>query len=279
MCETLSEYTPTWVLGVPHTIDSLHAREFFTTEVRNLKKKLEEFTGQKITKQRLKRAIELYNRRRQGIRRLYETRKASAPPIWGRDAALVVTSSFWDDPERWVLETEKLCEELEGNAQKGVSVCEADSPRIMLAGAPIIPPNWKLLDLIEDSGAVIVCDELCSGARGLWYLAESGEDTVDAMCDALARRNLMCECACFTPNNARIDRIVKNVKDYQVDGLVYHGLFACTTFNLETKNVEKALEKLGLPMLHIETHYGVEDVEPIRMRIEAFLEMIRRKTK
>lgn len=279
MCEILSEYSPTWVLGIPHTTDSVHAKKFFMTEVRNLKEKLEEFTGQKITKKKLKQAIEIYNKRREAVRRLYETRKASIPPIWGRDVLSVITNSFFDIPKRWILETEKLCQELEENVQKGIGVCEADSPRIMLAGAPIIPPNWKVLDLIEESGAIIVCDELCSGARGLWYLVESGEDTVDAMCDALAQRNLMCKCACFTPNNARIDRIVKNIKDYNVNGLVYHGLFACLTFNVEARQVEEALKKLGIPILYIETGYGVEDTEPLRTRIEAFLEMIHKTTK
>ena len=43
---------------------------------------------------------------------------------------------------------------------------------------------------------------------------------------------------------------------------------------MEQLRIEKALEKINIPMLGIETDYSEEDVEQIRTRFEAFLEMI-----
>ena len=43
---------------------------------------------------------------------------------------------------------------------------------------------------------------------------------------------------------------------------------------MEEQRIEKALNKLGIPSLNIETDYSQEDVEQIRTRLEAFLEMV-----
>lgn len=275
LCDILKDYAPTWILGVPHTTRSQQAKNFWRREVQSLREKLEEFTGKKITGESLREAIELYNRRRRALRRLYETRKASRPPIWGRDVLEVVTTMFCDNPKRWTYQVEKLCEGLEGQVKKGVGVCDEKTPRIMLAGSPILPPNWKIPDMVEETGGVIVADELCSGTRGYWYLVETAEEARGSLVKALANRYFMCECACFTPNYDRIDRIVKVVKDWNVDAVVYHSLIACHTFSIEASSVEAALRKIGVPVLKIETDYAAEDVEQVRTRVEAFLEMIR----
>jgi benzoyl-CoA reductase/2-hydroxyglutaryl-CoA dehydratase subunit BcrC/BadD/HgdB len=38
--------------------------------------------------------------------------------------------------------------------------------------------------------------------------------------------------------------------------------------------VEKALEAADIPMLSIETDYSMEDVEQLKTRVEAFVEMV-----
>ncbi len=39
--------------------------------------------------------------------------------------------------------------------------------------------------------------------------------------------------------------------------------------------MEKALKAAGIPMLSIETDCGMEDIEQLKTRVEAFVEMIR----
>jgi benzoyl-CoA reductase/2-hydroxyglutaryl-CoA dehydratase subunit BcrC/BadD/HgdB len=55
---------------------------------------------------------------------------------------------------------------------------------------------------------------------------------------------------------------------------VYHVLMGCYIYSIEGRHIEKSLMEKGTPMLTIETDYSTEDVEQIRTRIEAFLEMI-----
>lgn len=275
--EIIVDYMPdtrVMTMELPHTANTTQARKLWLTEIELLKKKIEEIMNVKITKKKLKDTICLVNSKRRAVRRLCELRKAERPPISGSDAMYVTVLSFYDDIRRWTEKAEELCEELEERIQNNTSTLNIDAPRIMVAGCPIVPPNWKIPNLIEDLGAVITCDELCTGARGLWDLVETCEWTMDDMLIALAERYLTLACACFTPNNNRIERILNWVKDYNVDGVVYHALHACHLYGIEAFHVRKALEKARIPMLTIETDYG-DDIGQLRTRVEAFLEIIR----
>ena len=81
-------------------------------------------------------------------------------------------------------------------------------------------------------------------------------------------------CACFTPNTSRLIRMQNMVKDFDVQGMFYHILQACHIYGMEARRIENSLKEQGIPMLTIETDYSQEDVEQIRTRVEAFLEMI-----
>ena len=91
---------------------------------------------------------------------------------------------------------------------------------------------------------------------------------------ALAERYLKIPCACMTPNDERIARIVDLAKRYDVEGVVYYTLQFCHGYNIERLRVQQALKKEKIPMLAIESDYGDSDVEQIGIRVDAFLEMI-----
>ncbi len=270
-CEIIGESKNTWVMEVPHTTETPQARELWLEEIKLLKKNIEKLTGNRITSQSLKRAIQLSNKKRSLIRRLYEVRKRKSPPIWGRDALLVTSLSQFDNQQRWINKTEELCQELESTE---TGVCPESAPRIMLTGSPVFMPTWKIPILIEESGGIIVCDDICTGSKGFWDPIEVPHWTMEDMLLALADRYLMNTCACFTPNTARLIRLQGFVEDFKVEGLFYHILLACHIYGVEARRIENAMKAEGIPMLEIETDYSQEDVEQIRTRVEAFLEMI-----
>ena len=48
----------------------------------------------------------------------------------------------------------------------------------------------------------------------------------------------------------------------------------CQPYAIEAFKVEKALKDAGIPMLSLETDYSMEDVEQLKTRVEAFVEML-----
>ena len=61
-------------------------KEFWFKELEAFKAKIEEVTGNKITAETLKKAIELINNKRKALKRLNDFRANSPSPISGLDA-------------------------------------------------------------------------------------------------------------------------------------------------------------------------------------------------
>ena len=65
------------------------------------------------------------------------------------------------------------------------------------------------------------------------------------------------------------------VKDHQVQGVIYHVLRGCLIYDYEYQVMEEELGKLEIPIIRVESDYNEEDVEQLRIRIEAFIELIK----
>lgn len=271
--EILGEDVPVHVMDLPQMKREKDIKAW-ADEIRELKKVIEDFTGNKVTVESLNESIKLINNKRKALSRLYECRKADKVPISGRDALVISQIAFYDDPARFTQMTNKLCDELEQRIKDGVSVVKEGTKRILLTGTPLAVPNWKLHNIIETSGAVVVCEEMCTGTRYFENLVDETKTTVDEQIDALAERYMGINCACFTPNTARIDDIIRLAKEYKVDGVIDVNLKFCSLYDVEGYTVERALKEAGIPVMGIETDYTDSDAEQLRTRIGAFIEMI-----
>lgn len=158
--------------------------------------------------------------------------------------------------------------------EAGEGVAPKGTKRILYTGTPMAVPNWKLFNLIEKAGGVVVGDESCTGSRYYKDLVDESGETVDEMLDAIAERYFKINCAVFTPNDQRMKDIVQMAKDLHADGIVDVALQFCTLYEMESFAVEKAAEEAGIPFMHITTDYAGEDAGQLQTRIEAFLETI-----
>ena len=272
--EIFADYAPVYVMEIPQMKNACD-RDLWKAEVLRFKDKIEEITGKTITADKLKAAIKLVNERRRVLQRLNRLRAAVPTPISGRDVILANQISFYDDPVRFTAKINELCDELEKRVKAGEGIVPRETTRLMLSGCPMAVPNWKLPFVVESSGAVIVGEESCIGTRNTRDLVDESGQTLEAMLDALVERYMRIDCACFTPNNERLDHIVEMAKDLKVDGVIHYALSFCQPYAMEAYKVEKALQKAQIPMLPIETDYSMEDVEQLKTRVEAFVEMVR----
>ena len=257
--EILGEDVPVHVMDLPQMKREKDIKAW-AEEIKELKKVIEEFTGNKVTAESLNESIKLINNKRKALSRLYECRKADKVPISGRDALVISQIAFYDDPARFTQMTNKLCDELEQRIKDGVSVVKEGTKRILLTGTPLAVPNWKLHNII--------------GTRYFENLVDETKTTIDEQIDALANRYMGINCACFTPNTGRIDDIIRLAKEYKVDGVIDVNLKFCSLYDIEGYTVERALKEAGIPVMGIETDYTDNDAEQLRTRIGAFIEMI-----
>ena len=271
--EILSDFVPVHVMDLPQMKKEKDFKAW-EDEIKILMQKVEEQCGTKITPEALAENIKLINGKRQALARLYETRKNSPVPISGKDTLLITQIAFYDDPTRFAQKVNALCDELDGRIARGEGVFPANAPRILITGTPMAIPNWKLHHVLESSGAAVVVEELCTGVRYFENPVDESRNTIDEQVKALAERYIKTNCACFTPNQGRIDDIIRLIKEYKIDGVVDYNLQFCGLYSTESYLVQKELKEAGIPVLHIETDYSEQDFEQLRTRIQAFLEML-----
>ncbi len=275
MYELLGELHPMHVLEVPQKKTTL-GRALFLDELNTFRLRLEKETGREITADSLASATRIVEGKRRALKRLHALRKARPAPISGLDALLITQIAFYDDNQRFTEKLNALCDELDARVAAGEGIAPKDAARILVSGSPMAVPNWKLHDLLEKSGAVVVGEESCTGTRYFDKLTPANDATLGGQLAAIAERQLDIHCACFTPNNERLDDIVSLARGWSADGVVHYALQFCHTFANEAVKVERRLASEGIPLLRIETDYSDEDVGPLQTRVDAFLEMIRR---
>jgi benzoyl-CoA reductase/2-hydroxyglutaryl-CoA dehydratase subunit BcrC/BadD/HgdB len=274
--EVLMDYMPVLMLNVPRVKEGFITHKSWLEEIKFFGRKLESLTGNKITVKSLQTAIEKFDRARNAWHRLMELRKGDHVPIWGRDVLMIGSITAFEDITRWTENLEKLNTELEAKVKSGKGMNNPGDPRILLAGSPIIWPNWKIPNIVEDSKSIIVTDELCSAQRLFYDPVTVDENTVNDMYRAIAERYLFpCTCPCFSPNDERSELIMNKIKEYRIDGVVFHVLKGCHLNSIESTRIDHMLKKHNIPLLKIESEYDEGDVEQIRTRVEAFLEIIR----
>ena len=274
--EILGKDVPMLIMDVPQMKrpkDILKWKE----EIADFSAKVEEITGNQLTVEKLKEAIRIINEKRKAMKRVYEARKAERVPISGRDTLLMTQISFFDDPERCAKMCNRLADELEERVRDGVSVVPEGTKRILVTGTPLAVPNWKLHNIIETSGAVVVCEEMCTGTRYFENLVDDSGETLDELYRALSERYMKNNCACFTPNPGRVEDIIRLAKEYHADGVIDCSLKFCGLYDIEKRSVAEALKAESIPVLSLETDYEDSDAAQLRTRIEAFVEMLDQK--
>jgi benzoyl-CoA reductase/2-hydroxyglutaryl-CoA dehydratase subunit BcrC/BadD/HgdB len=169
----------------------------------------------------------------------------------------------------------KLCEELIARQGQPNELVDRAAPRILLGGSPVVWPNWKMPNLIEETGGIVAIDELCSSMRIFRDPVVTDERSLDSLVEAVADKYFYpCTCPSFSPNLEREDNLLNMIREFRIEGVVYHVLRGCHLNALDGTKIDVLLKRQKLPVLKIESEYDEGDVEQIRTRIEAFMEMI-----
>lgn len=252
--------------------------DFCISEYHRFISALEKATGQKVTWESLWKSIELVGSAQYELSRFLALKQGKQALIKGTHVMAMMNAASYMPISDWTENLRLLNEELEIRKAEGRYVTKANKPRIMLTGSPIIFPNIKVPLLIEQMGGSLVTDETCMGERSLYDPVVPVDMNFDGLLRALANRYIRaCTCPIFSENKQRIDRVIHMVKESQVQGVIYHVLRGCLVYDYEYPLLEQALEKEGIPIIRVESDYNEEDIEQLRIRIEAFIELIKLK--
>lgn len=274
----LERLKPTVTLHVPSSKERDADMEEYVRELYRLIPILEEVTGRQVTPQSLAEAINQKDYAQYEMSRFLTYRQHNPPLLHGTQVMAVMNAFAYMPPLEWAKCMRQLNDELEERLKQKKFAAKANRPRILVTGSPILYPNLKIPLLIEEMGGMLVGDETCMGERALYDPLTVTDRSFDGMMRALAGRYTRpCTCPTFTENRQRIFRIKQMIKDHQIQGVIYHVLRGCLVYDYEYPVLEEELEKEGIPIIRVESDYNEEDVEQLRIRIEAFIELLKLK--
>ena len=250
--ELLDEYVPTHVMEIPQ-MKRERDKRLWVEEVKDFKVALEERTGQKVNEAQLKSSIEILNQKREAMQRLNNLRQHDPSPISGRDMLLIQQIAFYDVPERFTAKVHELCDELERRIESESYVAAQGTPRVMVSGTPMALPNWKLHNIIESAGAIVVNEESCIGTRYYKDTIDTNGSSMEQMIEKLTERYMKIDCSCFTPNDERVDQVINEYRASGAQGIIDYCLQFCHTYNIEAVKLREACAREGIPFMAIET--------------------------
>lgn len=270
--EVLGDFVPTFVLNLPPEQDAGRYTGFAADELDRLVRFLEASLGTKLRRKALRAAIDRSQRMTSLVRRLQEARIRTPAALSVRDLFIIVQASFAGVPvQRWCEETEKVIEEAEAFRSDRPRL----RPRLVLTGAPVLWPNFKVLNLVEECGADMVADTLCSGAQARFDPPVIDGTGRRGLLRALAQRSVFASnCPCFVSQGTRLSRVLDLVETARADGVLSYGLRLCQLFDIEAYRLQAVLKERRIPHLNLRTDYSLEDTEQLRVRLEAFLETV-----
>ncbi|MFH1149393.1 MAG: 2-hydroxyacyl-CoA dehydratase family protein [Actinomycetota bacterium] len=249
---------------VPHQTTP-EAMEYYTEELRLFARALEAGFGTKVTKPKLKKAIERQEAVRSKLREVYAMREGDAPSFTGTEALSLFLLASAMPADDYLALIDRVIEERSGTGVTGYRA------RLMLCGAAT--DELELIGEIEDVGGLVVTDSLCYGARAFWKPIRTDLEPIEALAE-LYLKEMLCP-RMYEDFPRRRDFVIDEVKRAGADGvMVMHNKF-CDVHGVDNVQLRLSLEKEGIPVLQLEKEYGSKaDIGRIRTRVQAFLERI-----
>lgn len=271
MFELLGREKPTHVLQLPHNQDSPMSMALWRDELQRFKTIIEETTDSVIDEDMLSGAIRLMNRERKARKALMDVNKTLPAPLKGSQLLdILFKIGFLADKEKGIRFMEEVAAEVAKGKLSEPVENKGHGKRLLLTGVPVGLGSDKIVKIVEQLGADIVAFENCSGYKQAFTVDEDKEPM-----EALAEQYLATPCSVMSPNNGRFHLLQEMISEFRVDGVIDLTWQACHTYNVEAFLVDEVVQKLlGIPSLHLETDYAESDTEQLRVRIEAYLEML-----
>lgn len=243
----------------PANLGTPAARSFLIAELARFRERLAAFSGQSVGDAALQASIDLYDETRALVERLQALRERLAVSEFYAvlDAAQVMPRNLFNPL------LAKLLDQLaDSSAQTG-------GPRLFLAGAVLDEP--RLLDLVEDLGAQVGGDDLCSGSRHFQSVVGAQGEPLAALADYFLRRP-----PCPTklhPDHNPGRSLVERAKESEADGVVFVIEKFCEPHAFDFAMICPTLDEAGLPYLLLEMEQ-TPSLEALRTRLQAFVEML-----
>jgi benzoyl-CoA reductase subunit C len=275
-CDTIQRLSDIWRMNthfkffadvvLPVKLNSQNALVYMEDVLKKFRKDLEKGFDIRITDEALISSINTYNTIRSLLGKIAELRSKNPGIISARELHAIVKASMISSRDQLADKLANTFKELETRK----SYAGGTNKRIMLAGSICDHPD--IYTLLENSGAEVVWEDLCTGSRYFEGMIGEEGDPIAAIAKRYFER-VICP-AKHSSITARGENLLKQAREHDVRGVIFMQLKFCDPHSFDYPYLKEYLDKENIPNMLLE----IEDMLPpegqLRTRFETFVEMI-----
>ena len=263
-------------VDIPPVSTSPSALQAWERSAQSLVRTVAHHVGGRVTARSLRSANQLVGMARAAIL-AFEQTCVECPGVLSNEARLLVANTYYQtgDLARWTAALRELSAEVRAR-YRTIGRPSSNMPRILVVGSPILFPQYKVPELINDAGLLMLATvDAASTSRFASLSSREISGGAAALIRTISRKHYGFDSSSASVVNWAIERYVEYLlSSMDVDGVVCHILKGQIEYDFELSRLEPLFDRLDIPVFRLETDYQYQDVEQLRIRLEAFAEML-----
>lgn len=267
MCSLLENKATVIPYEVPSYKEDKLQEKRYVYEIQRVTKELEKHFNKKLSIKTLKKECALSKKATEFFNRFEDLFKERN--VISSSAFMLIANSyhFCKNKDEWTNNINNLINEINNtdNVFKHKN-------NIMVFGSPIYAPEYKPIFSLEDLNLkiyTIIHPDIAHIKYGKYYELDS------ISIENLSKKYLELDISPTFINNNRTYYIVdKTIKKRIIDGVIAFVLRDQIEYDYQFNYIERLIVDNKVPLNRIETVYGNDDIEHLKLRLDAFFEMI-----
>ncbi|MDI3535882.1 MAG: hypothetical protein PWP16_30 [Eubacteriaceae bacterium] len=245
----------------------------WTQEMKKLSKKISDHTKKRITKKSLMAATKQINKTRKLMAEFISLCEELGPTFKGSTRMAVLNAYYYSsDPRAYSMHLKNLNLELIEKIRTQTTQSYV-KPSVLLMGSPVFLPNYKIPFLVEDIGMHIEAT-LDTTIQKIYSASKKEHQDIDIF-TAVIFSQLRYDCStAYSKNEMLYQSASWQIRKNKINGVIFHVLKGQIEYDFELERLEKLFGEASIPVFRLETDYQYQDVEQLRIRMEAFMEML-----
>ena len=276
-CDSFQRLSDIWRLNIPRQfhidvvlpvkLDTPSAKRYLYDVLEKFRKDLAAALGVKITDKMLAKSIKTYNKIRSLIRKLYELRSKNPEILSGADFHAVIKAAMIMDRDYFL----EALSEIVGQLKKAKPAKAAGGvKRLVISGSVCSHPD--IYDIIENSGGVVVGDDLCTGYRYFEGIMDEKKPPLKAVTARYLER-VICP-AKHMRLTGRGENLIRMVKESKADGVVFLLLKFCDPHAFDYPYIKEMLEAENISCMLLDMEAELPSGGQLQTRFETFVQIL-----
>lgn len=244
---------------------------FYRHELETLIEGCEKISGNKVTTEKLNNSIELYNKNRAVIKKLYNLRSSYPHLVPSTELYLIMRASYLMDVEEHTeIVEEYICEVFKEKADR----IERDNIRVVASGTFCEQPPLMLIKSLEQSGCYIVEDDWVLCSRYIIGDIEITKDPLNELVDAYLNKTVS-TASRYEEAEDKGKYLISCIKENNAEGAIFCAPSFCDPALLERPMLQNVLVKENIPFTSLKYSENTGQFQVIKEQSGTFADSIK----